>query len=282
MTIRTVGQDAEYAVPPAGVPRRGHPLSTLRRRDREALIGLAAFTLAWLPFAAWPDLDLQVSALFWQGGAFVGNQIDAVRAVYLAVPWVGRVAALIGLLLVVWRWCLRAALPGRRWVRRAAALALVMLLGVGVLVNAVLKAEWGRSRPVEVQAFGGAATYAPPWVATGPARANGSFVSGHAATGFALMAVGLFGSLRTRRRWCGIGIAAGTLVGLGRVMQGGHFLSDVVFAAFAVWITGWLVRLVWLQLASGTGRRRRAVRAGTQGVNTAGPLVASGTSAQAE
>ena len=36
------------------------------------------------------------------------------------------------------------------------------------------------------------------------------------------------------RRWLWAGITLGALVGLGRVVQGAHFLSDIVFAFWTV------------------------------------------------
>jgi lipid A 4'-phosphatase len=64
---------------------------------------------------------------------------------------------------------------------------------------------------------------------------NCSFVSGHASTGFALMALGVYGKRRQRRRWLAIGWAAGLSLGLIRIAQGGHFLGDVLFAGLLMW-----------------------------------------------
>jgi lipid A 4'-phosphatase len=36
--------------------------------------------------------------------------------------------------------------------------------------------------------------------------------------------------------WTLAGCAIGSLVGLGRIMQGGHFLSDVLVSAAVVWL----------------------------------------------
>jgi lipid A 4'-phosphatase len=46
---------------------------------------------------------------------------------------------------------------------------------------------------------------------------------------------------RQRRRWLGIGLSLGGLIGLARIAQGGHFISDVVFSFFAVYFTAKLV-----------------------------------------
>jgi lipid A 4'-phosphatase len=40
---------------------------------------------------------------------------------------------------------------------------------------------------------------------------------------------------------------AGGLIGLVRVSQGGHFLSDVVFSLIAIWGSHLLIRAVWLR-----------------------------------
>jgi lipid A 4'-phosphatase len=34
-----------------------------------------------------------------------------------------------------------------------------------------------------------------------------------------------------------VGLIVGSTVGMGRIMQGGHYLSDVVFAFYVVWLS---------------------------------------------
>src|SRR5260221_13483234 len=46
---------------------------------------------------------------------------------------------------------------------------------------------------------------------------------------------------RRRRIAEGAVIAAGALLGVARMAQGGHFLSDVVFSGFLVYATSWLL-----------------------------------------
>ena len=60
------------------------------------------------------------------------------------------------------------------------------------------------------------------------------------------------------------GLALGSAVGLGRMLQGGHFLSDVVFAFWTVYLIG--AMLAWLML------ERRGRDTGTQ----AGPAARAG------
>ena len=134
----------------------------------------------------------------------------------------------------------------RNW-RRASAFVVVVVLGIGLLVHAVLKDGMGRPRPRDVQAFAGSTAFVPVFVPSQFCQSNCSFVSGHAAVGFSLMSLGMFGVRRRRKFWLHTGLIAGGLIGLTRIAQGGHFLSDVVFSLIAVWASHLLIRAVWLR-----------------------------------
>jgi len=125
---------------------------------------------------------------------------------------------------------------------RTAALFVVVLLalGPGLIVNTVFKDHWGRPRPADIVQFGGTETYRSFWH-PGPPERGRSFPSGHAAVGFFLMAP--FFVLRRRapgwaRRVLAAGILYGSLMGLGRMIQGGHFLTDVIWSGCMVYLTG--------------------------------------------
>jgi len=243
------------AAPPGRAARRGW-----RARHKAGWIGLTlALALAWL-FTAWPQLDLWVSGLFHdRDGSFIGDRFAVVRVLYHGIPWSGKLYALLGIVVIavsLWR-------PhpfGGRWSRRLAALAWVSLLGSGLLVNAGLKETWGRARPVQVSQFGGKLHFSPALSPTDQCHHNCSFVSGHATSGFILMAIGLMGSAATRRRWLWIGVAWGVVVSLARIAEGGHFLSDTLFAGLAVWASGWLIREAWLRHVALRWRRLRRRR----------------------
>ncbi len=243
-------------------PHRSTP--AWRAREREWAAIAATAVLLCLAFSLLPRADLAISAWFYDSShGFVGNQQPVVMSVYWAVPWVGRAAALLSLVvcLVGWR---HAGRLGRPWWRRIGALGLVLLLGVGLLVNGGLKEHWGRARPKAVIDLGGSAPYAPALRTSDACDHNCSFVSGHAATGFAAMALGCLGAPRTRRRWLCAGLALGLLVGAGRVLQGGHFVSDVLFAGLAIWITTAAVRQSWLLARLHQRRQARQRRSGHQ------------------
>jgi len=125
------------------------------------------------------------------------------------------------------------------WVQyRRACLVLVLAvaLGPGLVVNGILKPYWGRPRPRHVAMFGGAQAYHPWWRPGGPGSGK-SFPSGHAAMGFAMIAGAVLIPQRHgrwRRAALGAAFGYGWLVGCGRIVQGGHFFSDVAWSGVIV------------------------------------------------
>lgn len=133
---------------------------------------------------------------------------------------------------VVWG----GSLHYRSWVSYRPACALIVLavmLGPGLLVNGVLKPLWGRPRPVQADLFGGARPY-QHWWQPGPIGGGKSFPSGHAAMGYVLVLgtclVSPQRSVRCRVLILGGALTYGSLLGATRIIQGGHFLSDVLWS----------------------------------------------------
>lgn len=239
--------------------------------DQERMLLMVLWALLIALFGVWPQLDVQVSGLFYvPGEGFPARQLAWLVAFDNAVPWAGRwllLGALVAIGLSWWRVRKQrlALIPMRPSVyrpiwrhtwRRSAVLVLTLVLGLGALVHGVFKENWGRSRPEAVQAFGGPEQFTGPLVPANSCKRNCSFVSGHAATGFALMAVGILGSKIRRRRWLWLGIASGLVIGMVRIVFGKHFLSDILFGWAMMWTVALLVRWAWL----GLSRRRQSRR----------------------
>lgn len=231
----------------------------LKTRHQEYLALALMTALTTVAFEVWPRLDLAVSASFFDGSSFVGQPWGWANLLYHGVPQLGAALLLGALVLSVLPWL---GTWGRRWAppwlhRRAVASVLVVLLGVGLLVHNVFKDGWGRPRPADVHQFGGAKVYQAPLQYSAQCERNCSFVSGHAAAGFALIALGMFGSRRTRWRWWAIGAVAGSVIGFARMVQGRHFLGDIVFCMLALWLVCVVLRALWLRVAA---YRRRGAR----------------------
>lgn len=206
----------------------------MTRRYLDLLL-LAALAVVLVTF---PALDLAVSGAFYDPAhGFWLKSHPLARFVYDLVPWISRVILGGLLLFLLGGWLFfrgQAAFVRRR--RAAVYLLLVALVGPLLLVNGVFKEHWGRARPSQVVEFGGTKAFTRAAIPADQCAKNCSFVSGHASVGFYFLA---FAFVRPRRRvlWFGVGTAAGLLVGLVRIVQGGHFLSDVIFAGIVVYLT---------------------------------------------
>jgi lipid A 4'-phosphatase len=228
------------------------------KKDSHCVPGCVGFfLLATLVFTAFPKSDLWFSGFFYAGhGIFPANDMWLVQAVYQGIPWVGRMVFVLSILLLILAVCMPSKVSRKHW-RRASAFVAVILIGVGILVHTVLKDGMGRPRPREVQVFAGTTEFVPVFVPSQFCQTNCSFVSGHAAVGFALMSFGIFGIRRKRQFWLYTSIVAGGLIGLVRIAQGGHFLSDIVFSLIAIWSSHLFIRAIWLRFRVWQLRRVR-------------------------
>jgi lipid A 4'-phosphatase len=213
------------------------------------ILGTAAAVLLF------PQIDLAVSRLFWRSdeGFFLVTAAPLL-AVYRGVSVL--TGAIIGLLVAahLFRWITRRAL----WGLNAAVtwyLATALVLGPFLLTNVLLKGYWGRVRPFEAREFGGETPFTPVFeVAT--AYGGRSFPSGHAAIGFFLLAFcEPVRDRRRRRQGQAAAAATGLTLGLCRIAQGGHFLTDVL-------LTGPIIYVVVRGLAAVCGLAGRPLRYG--------------------
>jgi membrane-associated PAP2 superfamily phosphatase len=144
------------------------------------------------------------------------------------------------------------------WRRSAFFLVLMIILGPGLLVNTVFKDHWGRPRPRQIQVFGGDRQFHQVWE-RGVGGTGRSFPSGHASAAFYLMAPYFVLRARNRRRArlaLGLGISYGIFMGVARMAQGGHFVSDVLWAGGMVYLAGlFLYYLLRLDLAEQPGEK---------------------------
>ena len=126
-----------------------------------------------------------------------------------------------------------------------------LVLVPGVLVNLVLKDNWGRPRPVHLVEFQDPPSwpvevaFQPVWVISNQCPSNCSFVSGEASAGFVVVALVPLAAARYRRAALASALGWGAIVAAARVVQGGHFFSDVVLAGILTYIAvGLLHRLL--------------------------------------
>ena len=203
-------------------------------------LGVLALALAIFLFA--PGVDLATSGLFYAPEhGFVLASWPPILLLFHSVRWI-----VWGTLILVATGTASLLLIGRplwRLDRKALVFLVVsMAAGPGLLANTVLKDHWGRARPVQIEAFGGAHRFTPAPLLAAECDRNCAFVSGHAALGFSLLSFAfLLPHGPSRQRGIAAALAFGALVGLGRIAQGAHFLSDVVYAGLLVYGTAALL-----------------------------------------
>ncbi|KFI22250.1 phosphatase PAP2 family protein [Nitrosococcus oceani] len=203
-------------------------------------VDLVLMLVLGLIFLLFPTLDLTVSGWFYQLplSFFLTKETPFVFLYELVPAMVHLLEIALPLIILLSFSPLQRYLIAHR--KPAVYLALVLLLGPGLLVNEVFKNHWDRARPKQIVEFGGDKIFTAAGVPSDQCEHNCSFVCGHASMGFYFLSFGYLFP-RQRRKWLGIGIGLGGLIGLARIAQGAHFMSDVVFSFFAVYFTAKLV-----------------------------------------
>lgn len=202
----------------------------------------AAAALAAALFLLAPGIDLWAAGLFHRPDAgFFLSHWAPVRAIYAGVPFLTD-AIVIGVPALYLVSLLRGRPLWRIDGRATLFLLLALALGPGLVVNTVLKDHWGRARPSQVTELGGTQRFTPALLPADQCPHNCSFPAGHPAIGFYLVSFALLiPEPRRRRLAIAAAVAAGAVVGLARMAEGGHFLSDVVFSGFIVCGVSWLL-----------------------------------------
>jgi lipid A 4'-phosphatase len=196
------------------------------------LIPLILFT----PFSA--KIDLALTRYFFTEGHFSQNPFFTFIYDYGERP--AQVAALFGLLAYLFR-----------AKKEGLYLFLTLVIGAFLINEAALKNHWGRPRPRQVIEFGGKQPFRPyysPNLFAQPEPSK-SFPCGHCTAGFYFFTLAFLGKRRRSLYLAGMALSLifGSLLGLTRIAQGGHFFSDVVFGMLVMYWTAklldhWMLR----------------------------------------
>ncbi|NDF12329.1 MAG: phosphatase PAP2 family protein [Proteobacteria bacterium] len=211
-------------------------------KDINAILALLFIgALLSIPFGLHPRSDIHYSLrVFSPDVGFIYANHPVVLFIYKAVP-------VIAALVIISCFVMLAAYALKRFVPSIPPILvpktylaplfvlLALILGPGAAVHYVAKEFFERPRPREIIEFGGNKKYVAAFHRG--TQEGKSFVSGHASVGFFLAALALV----VRRRSHAIalytgGILLGLIIGAGRIMQGGHFVSDVLFAGILILI----------------------------------------------
>jgi membrane-associated PAP2 superfamily phosphatase len=208
------------------------------------IVALSLAAIVGLAFGLYPELDLRVSRYFYgfvdaSHNAFAWRLYPPLMLARDLGLWVGTelVAPAVVALLI------KLILPRRKLLLSGRAilfLIVTLALGPGALVNGVLKEHWGRPRPIDVAQFGGPEHFVAWWDPRGDCPANCGFVSGDGAGAVWTVAPAALAPPAVRALAYGAALALGAGMAAIRVMAGGHFVTDVVFAGVFTFLIIWL------------------------------------------
>jgi lipid A 4'-phosphatase len=201
-----------------------------RKRLLNAPVWLwATFVAVSAVFLLIPQIDLAVSRAFYTPD--IGFETKGIWYERLVHRSVG-VSLVLGNIALIVIWGVRA-LANRQAINfrgKELVFLLVFLgLGPGLVVNGLLKENWGRARPADIVQFGGTREFTPAFVLSD--QGGKSFSSGHAAASFFWILVALLIAPR-HKLWIFLAVAYCLVVSWMRIAAGGHFLSDVVTSYF--------------------------------------------------
>lgn len=209
------------------------------------IVALGVAVIAGLVFGLYPDLDLRVARHFYENIDASHNvfawryspPLMQARDLGLRVSVVLVAPAIVVLVLKLF-------LPRRKMLMSGRAvlfLIATMVLGPGLLVNVGLKEHWGRPRPVDVTQFGGDQHFVAWWDPRGDCPKNCSFVSGDVAGAAWTLAPAALAPPQWRALAYGAALVFTAGMATYRVMAGGHFVSDTIFAGVFTFLVIWIV-----------------------------------------
>jgi len=192
-------------------------------------------------FFIFPTIDISVSGIFYKGsGSFFANSFD--WNVYLLrdilLPIIVLAVLLIPIIGIVY-WIITKKNFLSLTINNLAYLFLSSFLSLGLVVNVILKNLWGRVRPNDTILFGGDQPFSIPWLKVSHCDHNCSFVSGDVSAYTLLLALILVFSKPQFNKFAYLLII---LIGITRIMEGGHFFSDVIMSFM---ITHFIVKILF-------------------------------------
>jgi membrane-associated phospholipid phosphatase len=206
------------------------------------LLTVLISAIVGLVFAVAPSLDVDLAKFFLQAhqqGPLreILPSLFSFRDIAEKVPYAAAALALAVIILKLVNPRRAMVLPSRATVLLLATLA----VGPVLVSNVLLKDHWSRPRPREITELGGTQQFRPWWDPRGSCKRNCSFVSGEVSAAFSFLAP----AAMMPGPWSYVAIgsvtAYGLMIGYIRIIAGGHFFTDVVFAASLTALIVWLL-----------------------------------------
>lgn len=187
-------------------------------------------------FFQYPDLDIYVSSLFYNiDSGFIFSNNFLALFLFKTLPTFTIIFAIILILRVIIGYCFKK--DNKAKILLYCTILVSLAVGPGIIVNSVLKENFGRARPKQIVEFGAKKNFSKVYVYSDQCKKNCSFSSGHAAAAFGFTSIALLVSPQYQLLAYFLGLFYGCLVGAGRIIQGGHFISDILASGWIVLLT---------------------------------------------
>ena len=212
----------------------------MNSRDFKEAALVIVFLISATVLIAYTNTDIITSSYFFIDGQWpIGDQhpwkflykLDRIPSFILAI------IGLAGFVISFFR-------PEKHhWAKPGIFLFLLLVIGPGLIVNATFKDHWGRPRPREIVQFQGKKEFLQPWQ-KGIDGNGRSFPSGHTSAAFYMTAPYFIyrrNNKKKARNWLIGGTIFAVFMSIARITQGGHFLSDTIWACGMVYLTALLL-----------------------------------------
>lgn len=174
-----------------------------------------------------PHFDISFSNLFYSyGEGFIYRNNFIVQFLFKSIPILTKSLFALVLLYLVYLVVISKVF-NRKIINSILYVILSISVGPGLLVNHVFKENSGRARPAQIKDFGGNKNFTSVFQYSKECLHNCSFSSGHAAMAYSLTSFAYIFPAFFSRIYC-TALFFGSLVGLSRILMGGHFLSDII------------------------------------------------------
>jgi lipid A 4'-phosphatase len=206
---------------------------------------LFCLSAAILYFFLNPEVDLMVSKYYYNG-SFIDKSVFPYNVLYIS----GKVIVYAVSFAFVGLFILNFFKSKNYFGIKNSQIAYICfsaLTGPLLIIHGIFKVYFPRARPVQIVQFGGDHQFTPVFHKSFSCQDCMSFASGHAAGAFFLTAFLFIVPEKYRNMLAAIILPYAFLVSYSRIVNGGHFLSDVVIGALTAIFINFFLAGIFLE-----------------------------------
>jgi len=215
----------------------------MKKKQHLCLWPIISFIVLLLTFKSYPEIDIFFSKLFFDGIKFPMASLQIIKVIDYFIEFGCMTIWIFFLTKMIRKEYKRNGYSD--FMHKLIYIAAVGFIGSISTVH-LIKRYIMRCRPNYIEYFSGPSSFTEIWTRNLSDTVNMtkcvSFVSGHAAIGFWLYAIA-FTSIKSSK-FIILGTIVGGLFGFIRIIQGQHFLSDVIFSGYVVYFSALLLSVI--------------------------------------